>query len=152
VKYRLGRHHDDTVYLQLGDEPSEHDERVAVFTRSAGEAPIDALHYVRAMNATMPDCTCPVVCHCGELVGNGPSGCETCAEHEIECWAETLTRRRVAGLLLDWLAEHRDWYGSRPATEGRAEYAALHRLIVEVQGRHAQGRFPWEEPQDGETS
>jgi hypothetical protein len=102
--YRHGRHHDDTVYLQLGDEPSYTDERVAIFVRGGGENELDALHYVRAMNATMPGCTCPVVCSCGALVGT-TSGCETCAEHENECQPPP---DEVAYLL--WSSRHDAWW------------------------------------------
>lgn len=59
-------------------------ELVAVFVREGGENELDALHYVRAMNAEMPGCTCRVICCCGALVGT-TVGCETCAEHNGEC-------------------------------------------------------------------
>ncbi len=88
--YRLGRNCDDIVYLQHGDQPADADERVAVFTRDGGEKSLDALHYVRAMNATMPDCTCRVICDCGALVG-ATTGCEGCEEHTAECLPDPLT-------------------------------------------------------------
>lgn len=31
MRYRLGRHHADTIYRQLGDAPADEDERVAIF-------------------------------------------------------------------------------------------------------------------------
>lgn len=54
--YRLGRSHGDTVYLQLGAEPSDDDERVAIFVRGGSpgcdpEALNDAKYYVEVMNA-----------------------------------------------------------------------------------------------------
>jgi hypothetical protein len=64
--------------------PRPRPDLVAVFVREGGENELDALHYVRAMNATMPGCTCRVICCCGALVGT-TSGCETCAEHANEC-------------------------------------------------------------------
>lgn len=31
MRYRLGRHHADTIYRQLGDAPADEDKRVAIF-------------------------------------------------------------------------------------------------------------------------
>ena len=86
--YRTGRHNPALVYGE--DDVARHftpppdAELVAVFVRQAGEHEPDARHYVRAMNATMPCCTCRVICDCGALVGT-TSGCEGCMEHNGEC-------------------------------------------------------------------
>lgn len=45
MRYRLGRSHQDIVYRQLGDEPSDEDPRVAVFTEA-----IDAIAVVALLN------------------------------------------------------------------------------------------------------
>jgi hypothetical protein len=80
--YRVGNHNPALVYREnFGDARGE---LVAVFVAQGGEHELDALHYVRAMNATMPACTCRVICCCGALVGT-TSGCESCAEHNGEC-------------------------------------------------------------------
>lgn len=88
MRYRIGNHNRVLVYAELEDAehytPPPRGELVAVFVRKGGEDELDALHYVRAMNATMPGCTCRVICCCGQLVGT-TSGCETCAEHNVEC-------------------------------------------------------------------
>jgi hypothetical protein len=87
VRYRVGNHNPALVYGKHDDAehftPQLAPELVAVFVRQ-GEREPDALHYVRAMNATMPTCTCRVICCCGALVGT-TSGCETCMEHNGEC-------------------------------------------------------------------
>lgn len=49
MRYRLGRSHQDIVYRQLGDEPSDEDPRVAVF----GEA-IEAIRVVQLLNDDEP--------------------------------------------------------------------------------------------------
>lgn len=88
MNYRTGNHNPALVYAE--DDYAEHytprpaPELVAVFVRQGGEHELDALHYARAMNATMPCCTCRVICCCGALVGT-TSGCETCEEHNAEC-------------------------------------------------------------------
>lgn len=90
MKYRVGNHNRALVYAEPEDAefytPRPRGELVAVFVQQGGENELDALHYVRAMNATMPGCTCRVICCCGALVGT-TSGCETCAEHTVECMA-----------------------------------------------------------------
>jgi len=92
VKYRVGNHNRVLVYAEPEDAkhytPPPRGELVAVFvSRPEGAAEHDALRYVRAMNATMPGCTCRVICWCGELVGT-TNGCETCEEHSVECARE----------------------------------------------------------------
>lgn len=91
MKYRTGRHNPALVYAEPEDakhyNPVPRGELVAVFVGRPGDsdsAGLDALRYVRAMNATMQGCTCRVICCCGALVGT-TSGCETCAEHNGEC-------------------------------------------------------------------
>jgi len=88
VNYRVGNHNPALVYGEHDDAghytPRRPAELVAVFVRQCGEHELDALHHVRAMNATMPTCTCRVICGCGALVGTTP-GCETCMEHNGEC-------------------------------------------------------------------
>lgn len=88
MKYRVGNHNRALVYAEPDDAehytPRPRGDLVAVFVQQGGEHELDALHYVRAMNATMPGCTCRVICCCGALVGTTP-GCETCAEHNGEC-------------------------------------------------------------------
>lgn len=86
MRYRVGVDNNQLVYVEP-DFPEHFHPRpepilAAVFV--GPEAELDALHYVRAMNAEMPGCTCRVVCCCGALVGT-TSGCETCAEHSAEC-------------------------------------------------------------------
>jgi hypothetical protein len=99
MNYRVGNHNRVLVYGEPEDAehytPRPHGELVAVFVREGGENELDALHYVRAMNATMPGCTCRVICCCGALVGT-TSGCETCAEHEVECAPNADDRRATA--------------------------------------------------------
>ena len=80
--YRVGRHNPALVYRQAYRGAAE--ALVAVFVERGGDPDPEARHYVRAMNATMPGCTCRIVCCCGALVGTTP-GCETCAEHNVEC-------------------------------------------------------------------
>lgn len=88
MNYRTGNHNPALVYREPEDAqhytPRPPGELVAVFAAKGGEDELDALHYVRAMNATMPTCTCRVICSCGALVGS-TSGCETCMEHNGEC-------------------------------------------------------------------
>lgn len=84
IHYRLGNHNQALVYRHDDDMRTAADELVAVFVAQGGENELDALHYARAMNAEMPDCTCQVICCCGALVGT-TSGCETCMEHNGEC-------------------------------------------------------------------
>jgi hypothetical protein len=88
MKYRTGNHNPALVYGEHDDAahftPPPAPELVAVFVRQGGEHELDALHYVRAMNATMPTCTCRAICCCGALVGT-TSGCESCMEHNGEC-------------------------------------------------------------------
>jgi hypothetical protein len=88
IRYRVGNHNPALVYGEHDDAehftPRPRGELVTVFVRQGGEHELDALDYVRAMNATMPGCTCRVICCCGALVGTTP-GCETCAEHNGEC-------------------------------------------------------------------
>jgi hypothetical protein len=88
VNYRTGNHNPALVYGEHVDAefitPRPAAALVAVFVREDGEREDDALHYVRAMNAEMPICTCRVICCCGALVGT-TSGCETCMEHNGEC-------------------------------------------------------------------
>jgi hypothetical protein len=48
MKYRLGGHHKDTVYLQLGEERSDDDARVAYFFPPNGEEHAEA--FVTFMN------------------------------------------------------------------------------------------------------
>lgn len=89
MNYRTGNHNPALVYGEHEDAqhftPPPAAELVAVFIRREGdEHRRDALHYARAMNATMPTCTCRVICCCGALVGT-TSGCETCEEHNGEC-------------------------------------------------------------------
>ncbi len=103
--YRTGNHNPALVYAEPEDAefytPRPKGELVAVFTARPGDsnsAELDALHYVRAMNATMPACTCRVICYCGALVGS-TSGCESCMEHNGECVGADL------GELLDDLTD-----------------------------------------------
>jgi hypothetical protein len=88
MKYFTDRDRPALVYAELEDAehytPRPKPVFVAVFVQEGGENELDALHYVRAMNAEMPGCTCRVICCCGALVGTTP-GCETCAEHNGEC-------------------------------------------------------------------
>lgn len=92
MPYRVDRHNHQLVYLEHPDRehftPPPEAELIAVFMDAGNEtADLHALHYTRAMNATMPGCTCPVICCCGALVGTTP-GCETCAAHNVECVAQ----------------------------------------------------------------
>jgi hypothetical protein len=48
VRYRLGRHHKDTVYFQVGDEPHDNDPRVAIFLGAFAE---DAAEFVEWANS-----------------------------------------------------------------------------------------------------
>ena len=88
MNYRTGNHNPALVYGERDDAefftPPPDPELVAVFVRQGGGHELDALHYVRAMNATMPTCTCRVICYCGALAGT-TSDCETCMEHNGEC-------------------------------------------------------------------
>lgn len=84
IHYRTGRHNPALVYRHDTSQPGDRGVLVAVFVAQGGEHEADARYYARAMNATMPGCTCRVVCCCGALVGT-TSGCETCAEHNVEC-------------------------------------------------------------------
>lgn len=121
MNYRTGNHNPALVYGEHVDAefitPRPAAALVAVFAREDGEREDDALHYVRAMNATMPICTCRVICCCGALVGT-TSGCETCMEHNGEC----------VGADLDELLEQFE------STFG-AEHAAVRTEIME--------RFGW---------
>lgn len=80
--YRTGNHNKALVYHH--ELPGDRGDLVAVFVAQDGERELDALRYVRAMNAEMPICTCRVICCCGALVGS-TSGCESCMEHNGEC-------------------------------------------------------------------
>lgn len=81
MNYRTGNHNPALVYREAYGSP-DRGTLVAVFVEPEAES--EAQHYVRAMNAEMPTCTCRVVCCCGALVGT-TSGCETCMEHNGEC-------------------------------------------------------------------
>lgn len=113
--YRVGNHNPALVYGELEDAehytPRPAPELVAVFVRQGGEHELDALHYVRAMNATMPTCTCRVICCCGALVGS-TSGCESCMEHNGECVGADL------GELLGELVRTVENHGHRDHAEG----------------------------------
>jgi hypothetical protein len=87
ITYRTGNHNPALVYRYDSSQPGDRGVLVAVFVDKGGEDELDALHFVRAMNATLPGCTCPLVCSCGELPGT-TVGCETCAEHVNECGRE----------------------------------------------------------------
>lgn len=104
MRYRIGNHNPALVYGEHDAAesftPRPKPEMIAVFVRREdGEHELDALHYVRAMNATMPSCTCRVVCCCGALVGT-TSGCETCMEHNGECADEVRQLREDLAALL----------------------------------------------------
>lgn len=81
---RLGWHQ-DTVYLQEGEEPSVNDERVAVFMGT--DANYYASAFIYAMSLVRHDCNCNVICpQCGKLTGeNAERECEYCREHRGEC-------------------------------------------------------------------
>lgn len=116
MNYRTGNHNPALVYGERDDAeffaPPPAAELVAVFVR---EHEADALHYARAMNATMPTCTCRVICYCGALVGS-TSGCETCEEHNGECVGADL------GELLDNLITYSSGdLPARAADDTRAE-------------------------------
>ena len=64
-----------------GDRPCVTMHDSGLWGRSAEDA---ARWLARALSATMPGCTCRVICDCGALVGTTP-GCEGCAEHNVEC-------------------------------------------------------------------
>lgn len=125
--YRIGNHNPALVYAEPDDAehytPRPRGELVAVFVARPGDddtPELNALHYVRAMNATMPCCTCRVICCCGDLVGS-TSGCETCMEHNGECIGDDLGE-----LLDDLMLQSRD---------GTAEADRLRTQIME--------RFGW---------
>lgn len=117
--YRVGNHNPALVYGEHDDAehftPRPKDQFVAVFVgrNEIDSAELDALHYVRAMNATMPGCTCRVICHCGALVGS-TSGCESCMEHNGECVGADLGE-----LLDDLMLQSRD--GTAEADRLRTE-------------------------------
>lgn len=127
MKYRVGNHNPALVYGEHDDAeyftPPPAAELIAVFVRQGGEHELDALHYVRAMNATMPACTCRVICYCGALVGT-TSGCESCMEHNGECVGANL------GELLQEFEAH-----VMIGAESRNEIAALRAEILQ--------RFGW---------
>lgn len=107
--YRLGRHHDDTVYLQLGDQPADTDPRVALFMGPA--AAEDARTFIDAANRTVTrlqaardeDGASWWIHDCGEVIRNfdrpGPHGCEAC-DHAPGPWRQ-LYLRPVGGDVLD---------------------------------------------------
>lgn len=51
AEYRLGRHHKDTVYLQIGAEPSDQDRRIAIFMPPLAEK--NAAEFVKLLNQMM---------------------------------------------------------------------------------------------------
>ena len=111
MKYWTDSHNPALVYGEHDDAqhytPPPAPELVAVFVRQGGEHELDALHYVRAMNATMPCCTCRVICYCGALVGT-TSGCEGCEEHNGECIGADLAELVQELLDADDRSETRD--------------------------------------------
>jgi hypothetical protein len=70
--FRLSRNHADTVYLQLGAEPSGDDPRVAIFLRGDGDAAIDAAWVVSALNGTPPQVPAKVLALLRDLTDGDP--------------------------------------------------------------------------------
>lgn len=67
MRYRLGRSHQDIIYRQLGDEPSDEDPRVAVFTEA-----IEAIRVVRLLNGDEDEPGCP---SCGTILNAKAANC-----------------------------------------------------------------------------
>lgn len=152
IHYRTGNHYDDTLYEHR--EGERDGIRVALFLPgtfnrgqliAATEDPGFLAAAVRnALNATMPGCTCPVICRqCGAApIGNPENtspGCESCTEHRVEC--EGQAREKIIDLAGE-LESVAVTYGAACERGGKvgAELAERHNnRLVELRRAIAEG-------------